>query len=164
MRLTKRITLILAVLALLSAFGCAPKRTGATYDPFVAFPATAQWAWDEGLNRLPTDPSMAELNIRTIVRDTITEGLAKRGYSMAPEGEQADFLAHYQVGIGKRIDRSSVKGFGSLSLTLVDPATSRDVWVGFVKTESDVSLSEADRRKRLQRNIDKMLGKFPPSQ
>lgn len=164
MRLTKRITLILAVLALLGSFGCAPKRTGATYDPFVVFPPTAQWAWDEGLNRLPTDPSMEQLNISTIVRDTITVGLAKRGYTMAPEGEKADFLAHYQVGIGRRIDRSSVKGFGSLSLTLVDPSTSRVVWVGFVKTESDMSLSEAERRERLQGNIDRMLGKFPPSQ
>jgi hypothetical protein len=164
MRLTKRITLILAVISLLSAAGCGPKRIGATYDPFVMFPSTAQWAWDEGLNRLPTDPSLADLNIRTIVRETITKGLAKRGYTMAPEGEKADFLAHYQVGIGKKIEASSVKGYGSLSLTLVDTSTGRDVWVGFVRTQSDASLSEADRRKRLQNQIDKMLKKFPPSQ
>jgi hypothetical protein len=75
-----------------------------------------------------------------------------------------DYRVHYQVGTGKRIEQTSVKGYGSLSLTLVDASTDQDVWVGFVKTESDVSLSEKDRRKRLQKKVDKMLGKFPPSQ
>jgi hypothetical protein len=164
MPLLKRITLVLAAIALLSSFGCGPKRTGATYDPFVVFPATAQWAWDEGLNRVPADQSITDLNIRSIVRDIITKGLAKRGYSMAPDGGKVDYRVHYQVGTGKRIEQTSVKGYGSLSLTLVDASTDQDVWVGFVKTESDVSLSEKDRRKRLQKRVDKMLRKFPPSQ
>jgi hypothetical protein len=164
MPLLKRITLVLAAIVLLSSFGCGPKRTGATYDPFVVFPATAQWAWDEGLNRVPADQSITDLNIRSIVRDIITKGLAKRGYSMAPDGGKVDYRVHYQVGTGKRIEPTSVKGYGSLSLTLVDASTDQDVWVGFVKTESDVSLSEKDRRKRLQKRVDKMLRKFPPSQ
>ena len=106
---------------------------------------------------------MAELNIRTVVREIVTDGLAKRGYTLAPEGEEAEFLVHYQVGIGKRIGPDSVKGFGSLSLTLVEVSTKRDVWVGFIKTEVALSLSEEDRRKRLRKRVDKMLKKFPPS-
>jgi hypothetical protein len=164
MRLQKRIPLVLAVFVLFSSSGCGEKRIGATYDPFAIFPATALWAWEEELNRLPTDPSMTELNIRTLVEEAIVKGLAKRGYEMAPEGEEVQFLAHYQVGIAKRIEPNSVKGFGSLSLTLVDPATNRDVWVGFVRTRANVALSESDRRKRLQGQVDKMLRKFPPSQ
>ena len=85
MRLLKRITLLLAVIALLGCLGCA-KRTGATYDPFFLFPATAQWAWDEDLNQVPDDPSIAALNIPTIVRELITEGLASREYVMVPMG------------------------------------------------------------------------------
>jgi hypothetical protein len=164
MPLLKRITLVLAAIALLSSFGCGPKRTGATYDPFVVFPATAQWAWDEGLNRVPADQSITDLNIRNIVRDIITKGLAKRGYSMAPEGGKVHYRVHYQVGIGRRIEKKSVKGYGSLSVTLVDASTNQEVWVGFVKTESNVSQSETERRKGLQKRVDKMLGKFPPSQ
>jgi hypothetical protein len=164
MRLQKRITFALAVFVLLSASGCREKRIGATYDPFAIFPATAQWAWEEELNRLPTDPSMAELNIRVLVEEAITKGLAKRGYEMAPEGGEVQFLIHYQVGIAKRIEPNSVQGFGSLSLTLVDPTTNRDVWVGFVKTRADITLSESARRKRLQQQVDTMLKKFPPSQ
>ena len=163
MRLLERITLVLAVIALLSSSGCA-KRIGATYNPFLMFPATAQWAWDEGMNRLPEDPSMTPLNIRTLVRETITEGLAKRDYTMAPKGGEVDFRVHYRVGTGRRIKQTSVTGYGSLSVTLVDASTNRDAWVGFVKTDVDVSASEAQRRKRLQKQIDKMLRKFPPSQ
>ena len=159
----KRITLLLAVITLLGCLGCA-KRIGATYDPFFLFPATAHWAWDEELNRIPDDPSMDTLNIPTIVRELITYGLAKRGYMMASEGEKVDFRVHYQIGIGRRISTSSVTGYGSLSLTLVDNTTDRDVWLGFVKTNVDVSVSEANRRMRLEKEINQMLRKFPPSQ
>jgi hypothetical protein len=164
MPLLKRITLVLAAMAVLSSSGCGPKRTGATYDPFAIFPATAQWAWDEGLNRLPVDQSISDLNVRTIVRDVVTEGLAKRGYTMASDGGKVDFRVHYQIGIGTRVDATSAKGYGALNLTLVNATTNQEVWLGFVRTESDVSLSENDRRKRLQKRVDKMLRKFPPSQ
>lgn len=163
MRLLTRITFALAVMALLGSSGCA-KNTGATYDPFVIFPATAEWDWDEGLNRIADDPTMTTLNIRALVRETIEEGLANRGYPMAPKGENAEFRVHYQVGIGKIVKPRAVEGYASLSVTLVEASTNRVAWVGFVKTDVDVSLSEAHRRKRLQKQVKKMLSKFPPSQ
>jgi hypothetical protein len=163
MRLLKQITLLLMVIALLGGAGCAKKRIGATYDPFFLFPATAQWSWDEHLNQVPDNPSIVALNVPTIVRELITEGLAKRGYVMVPKGTKVDFRVHYQVGIGRRVTASSVTGYGSLSLTLVDDTTNRDVWLGFVRTESDVSLPESERRKRLKKQINTMLKKFPPS-
>ncbi len=162
MRLLKQITLLITVIALLGCLGCA-KNIGATYDPFFLFPATAQWAWDEDLNRVPDNPSIMALNIPTIVRELITEGLAKRGYVMVPNGTKVDFRVHYQIGLGRKVTASSVTGYGSLSLTLVDDTTNRDVWLGFVKTETDVSMPEAERRKRLKKQINTMLKKFPPS-
>jgi len=74
-----------------------------------------------------------------------------------------DFRVHYQLGIGRKIERDSAKGYGSLSLTLVEASTNRDAWAGFIKTEAKVMLSEDDRRKRLQKQIDEMLENFPPS-
>jgi len=162
MRLLERITLVLAVIVLISSAGCA-KRIGATYDPFAIFPATAQWAWDEELNRIPEDQSMTALNIRTLVRETITEVLARRGYVKARSGEKVDFRVHYQVGTGKRVKPYSVKGYSSLSLTFVEVSTNRDVWVGFVKANVDVSISAAKRRMRLLKQVNKMLRKFPPT-
>jgi hypothetical protein len=162
MRLLERITLVVALGTLLSSSGCA-KKTGPTYDPFLRFPATAQWAWDEALNRLPDDPAIAALNIRTLARETITEGLAARGYTLAPQGGKVDFRVHYQVGLGKIIKKNSVQGYGSLTLILVDVSTNRHAWVGFIKNDVDPSFSEAERRKRLQKEVNKMLKDFPPS-
>jgi hypothetical protein len=163
MRLLERSALVLTVIALLGASGCA-KKIGATYDPFVIFPATAQWTWNEEMNKIPNDPSMEALNIRSIVREAITEGLAKRGYTLAPAGGKAEFRVHYQVGIGQKIEQDSVKSYASLSLTLVDTKTDRSAWVGFIKTGADIATPEAQRRKRLREQMNKMLKNFPPNQ
>ena len=163
MRLQERITLFLVVIALLAASGCSPK-IGATYDTFVLFPATAQWAWNEEMNRFPTEPSLETLNIKSAVREAITEGLAQRGYTLAPAGGKVDFRVHYQVGLGQVITQDSVKSYASLSLTLVDTKTDRSAWVGFIKTDADIAIPEAERRKRLQKKMNKMLKNFPPNQ
>ena len=163
MRLLERSTLVLTVIALLGASGCA-KKIGATYDPFMVFPATAQWTWNDELNIIPDHPSMKTLNIQSIVREAITEGLAKRGYTLAPAGEKVDFRVHYQVGIGQKLKPGSVKSYASLSLTLVDTKTNRSAWVGFIKTDADIATPEAQRRKRLREQMNKMLKNFPPNQ
>ena len=162
MRLLERIILVVALGTLLGSSGCA-RKAGPSYDPFLRFPATAQWAWDEGLNRLPDDPAIVALNTRTLVRETITEGLARRGYTLAPQGGKADFRVHYQVGLGKIIKTDSVEGYGTLSLHLVNASTNRQVWVGFIKADIHPSVPEAERRKRLQKEVNKMLKDFPPS-
>jgi hypothetical protein len=163
MHLLERNVLVLAVIALLGTSGCATK-IGATYDSFATFPATAQWTWNDELNRVPKVPSMETLNIESIVRETITEGLAERGYTLAPAGGKVDFLVHYQVGLGQKVEQDSVKSYASLSLTLVDTTTDRSVWVGFIKTGADVATPEAQRRKRLREQMNKMLKNFPPNQ
>jgi len=48
-------------------------------------------------------------------------------------------------------------------LTFVEVSTNRDVWVGFVKANVDVSISAAKRRMRLLKQVNKMLRKFPPT-
>jgi hypothetical protein len=163
MHLLKRNTLVLAVIALLGVSGCAAK-TGATYDPFAIFPATARWTWNDELNSFPNDPSLETLNIQSMVREIITESLAERGYTLAPAGEEVDFRAHYQFGLGQLIEQDSIKAYASLSLTLVDTKTDRSVWVGFIKTDADIAISEAQRRKRIRKKMDKMLKGFPPNQ
>jgi hypothetical protein len=163
MRPIERIALALGVLGLLAAAGCA-KKIGATYDPFVVFPATAHWSWDEAMNRMPSDPSLAKLDIESIVRETITASLAERGYTLASQGEPVDFRVHYQLGLGQVVKPDSVEGFASLSLTLVDTQTDRAAWVGFIKTRVHVANSESERREQLRKRLDELLKDFPPSQ
>ena len=70
------------------------------------------------MNRIPRDPSIDALNIETLVREAIAEGLASRGYTLAPAGAPVDFRVHYQIGLGQAIRQDSVKSYASLSLTL----------------------------------------------
>jgi hypothetical protein len=163
MRLLDRSTFLLAVIVFLGVSGCGPK-IGATYDAFAIFPATAQWTWNEGLNRFPKNASMETLNIESIMRESITESLTERGYTLAPAGGKVDFLVHYRVGLGQVIKKDSVESYGSLSLTLVDTTTDQSVWEGFIKTEADIAISEAERRKRMQERMNEMLKDFPPNQ
>jgi hypothetical protein len=163
MRLLERNTLALVVIALFGASGCA-RDIGATYDSFVLFPATAQWTWNEAMNRAPSDPSLKTLNIEGMLRETITEGLANHGYTLAPADGKVDFRIHYQIGIAQNIKKNSIKSYASLSLTMVDTKTDRSAWVGFIKTEADISMSDAERRERLRKQVDKMLENFPPNQ
>lgn len=163
MRLLKRSTLVPAVIVLLGTSGCATQ-TGATYDPFVIFPATAQWTWNDELNRFPKDPSLETLNIQSMVREIITESLAERGYTLAPAGGKVEFRVHYQVGLGQEINQDSAKAYASLSLTLVDTKTDRSAWVGFIKSDADIATPEPQRRKRMREQMNKMLKNFPPNQ
>ncbi len=66
---------------------------------------------------------METLNIRSIVREAITEGLAKRGYTLAPAGGKAEFRVHYQVGIGQKT-RAGLRKV--LRLTFPDPGRYKD--------------------------------------
>jgi len=150
-------------LCLAVALGCA-KTVGSTHDPLAIFPAQATWVWDEAANRMPSDERLRVLNIDAIIRDTTAEGLAARGYTQAPAGSPAPYLLSYEVGIGRLITTTSASAVGTLSLSLVESESKRRVWVGFIKVDVDTSLTEAQRRERLQGEMQKMLKDFPPSQ
>jgi hypothetical protein len=107
---------------------------------------------------------METLNIKSIVQEAITEGLAERGYTLAPVGGKVDFRVHYQLGLGQKIKADSVKSYASLSLTLVDTKTDRSAWVGFIRTGVDITIPEAERRKRLRKQMNEMQENFPPNQ
>jgi hypothetical protein len=107
---------------------------------------------------------MKTLNIQNIVEEAIAEGLAKRGYTLAPAGGKVDFRVHYQLGLGREIKQDSVKSYASLSLTLVDAKTDRSAWVGFIKTGAGIAAPETQRRKKLREQMNEMLKNFPPSQ
>ena len=150
-------------LFLVGALGCA-ETVGSTHDPLAIFPARATWVWDEAANRMPPDERLRILNIDAIIRDTTAEGLAARGYTQAPAGSPAPYLLSYEVGIGRLISKTSASAVGTLSLSLVESESKRRVWVGFIKVDVDTSRTEAQRRERLQGEMQKMLEDFPPSQ
>jgi hypothetical protein len=49
-------------------------------------------------------------------------------------------------------------------VSTVDAKTDRSTWVRFIKTGADIAAPEAQRRKRLREQMNKMLKNFPPNQ
>jgi hypothetical protein len=62
------------------------------------------------------------------------------------------------------ISTTSASAVATLSLSLVESESKRRVWVGFIKVDVDTSLTEAQRRERLQAEMQELLEDFPPSQ
>jgi hypothetical protein len=145
------------------ATGCA-KNVGSTYDPLAIFPAQATWSWDPTEIIIPSDERLDTLNINEIVRESIVEGFAERGYTEAPIGSKAPYLLAYEIGIGRTITRTRATAIGSLSVSLVESNSNRRVWVGFIRLDVDTSRTEAERRDLLRREVRNMLRSFPPSQ
>jgi hypothetical protein len=148
---------------LFAAGGCA-KNVGATFDPLAIFPAQSEWVWDEAASRMPNDERLEQLNVSSIIRDTAAVAFAARGYTQAPAGSDAPYRLSYELGLGRVIEATSARGFGSLSMTLSESKSKRRVWVGFIRVDVDTSMTESERRERLQGEMHKMLEEFPPSQ
>ena len=73
-------------------------------------------------------------------------------------------LLSYEVAVGRVISQRETRGVGSVSLTLVETAFDNRVWVGFIRADVDMSLSEAQRRERIGNEMHNMLRDFPPGQ
>jgi hypothetical protein len=160
MRLWKQLVLAICLIPL---FGCA-KNVSSNFDPLAIFPATATWVWDDSKNILPDDPTMVTLEIDRILREVVGEAFSARGYTEAPDGIQPDYLLHYEVGVGIVVDGRQRPPVATGSFELTEFLTGRQVWVGFLTTNVDVTLTEKERTRRLQRELRKMLKNFPPSQ
>jgi len=153
--------LVLAV-CLIPFFGCS-KNIRVNFDPLAIFPATSTWVWNDAKNILPDHPSMEILHIDRLLRAEVEEGFAGRGYTEVPRGSEAEYEMHYEVGLGLQVGGTQRPAVATASIELTEISTGRQVWVGFMKTNVDVSLTEKQRVDRLRRNMRKMLKNFPPS-
>lgn len=157
-----QIQIVLAI-CLISFLGCS-RTVRYNYDPLAIFPATATWAWNDARNILPAHPSMKTLHVDRIFREVVEDAFAQRGYEMVPRGSEAEYEVHYEIGLGMQVGGKQRPAVATASIELTEIATGRRVWVGFMKTNVDVALSEEQRRNRLEREMRKILRRFPPSQ
>ena len=149
-------------IAFIAAWGCGGTKVGSTHDPLVVFPAEATWAWDEADNRLPNAEIVRTLDLDSVIREAATAAFAERGYVEASSGAPAQYLLSYDVGLGEVITQTSSRAVGSVSLHLVEARTGHRVWVGFVRTDVDVSRTDAERRSWMRERMRTMLKDFPP--
>ena len=150
-------------IALLVGVGCASDvETGVSYDPLTRFPRLARFAWDERANKLPRDPRIQQLNLDPIIKRTVAAEMGARGYRQVTSGNP-DYLLSYQIGVNTWHGAGGSLSVGSLSLQMNEANGGRRVWVGFVRANVEVGLSDAERETRFRKMFRKVLEDFPPS-
>ena len=87
----------------------------------------------------------------------------RKGYQETKSGD-VNYLLSYEVGVNSWISRTDARSVGSVSLSLVDAAYRRRVWLGFVRAEVDTSLTRQERTQLFREELREMLKDFPPSQ
>ena len=156
----------LCLLALLVTVlgGCASDgvEVSTAFDPLTPFPRQATWLWDRAASHIPDDPRFAQLDIEPLIQETASEALAARGYQQG-QGS-GHYKLSYQLAAFSWIGGTESRSIGTLSLTLVEAASGRRVWMGFVRADILVGLSREERKVRLRSALDRLLEKFPPTQ
>jgi hypothetical protein len=135
---------------------------GSTHDPLERFPGAATWSWDEQANKMPDDPRIESLDADAIIREVAAEEFARRGYTEV-ERDTGDVWLHSELGVATWMSQTSATGIGSLSLTLVEAASGRGVWVGS-GGPTPTSLSTARSVCALSQGDTELLKTFPPGQ
>jgi hypothetical protein len=138
---------------------------GTAYDPLAVFPREGTYAWAEGANFI--SEQVAHLGLAELLPPAVEGALADRGWRKAAP-EAADLLVSYQVGVTVIVQvatpdsKERSQATGSLSVTLVEPKEKRRLWVGFIEAEVNPSLSQEDRRERIEAALESLFEEFPP--
>jgi hypothetical protein len=155
----------IAPLLLALTLGCATDQidVSTTFDPLIPFPARATYRWDDTANKLPEDQRLNAMETDSIIREAADAEFAARGYQVAATGS-AHYKLSYDLAIHTWYAANNTSSLGSLSLWLVDAASNRRVWMGYLRAEIYVGLSREERVARLRKAMARLLEKFPPSQ
>jgi hypothetical protein len=151
------------VLCLAVCVACASNKleTSTSFDPLAQFPDEATFSWDDAANRLPSNESLAALDLDPLIREAANAEMAKRGYRMVSSGS-ADYQLSYELAVNTWIGADNSSSVASLSLLLVDAKRGNKVWLGYGRAEMNVNISRDERLARLRSAAAKMLAKFPP--
>jgi hypothetical protein len=134
-----------------------------SFDPLIPFPARATYRWDEASNKLPDDQRLNAMETDSVIRAAADAEFAERGYQVTATGS-AHYKLSYDLAIHTWYAANNTSSQGSLSLWLVDAASNRRVWMGYVRAEIYVGLNREERVARLRKAMARLLEKFPPSQ
>jgi hypothetical protein len=156
----------LSCVALSLLAGCASDgvEVSAAFDPLATFRPQATFAWDEGENKLPSDPRVTALDLGPLLTAAAEEEFAAHGYRPVAPGGSPDYRLSYELIVHTWIGGGNSRSIGSLSLLLVEADTGRRVWLGYTRAEVQVNLTPEERKQRLRAALAKMLAEFPPKQ
>ena len=157
------LVLFLGLVAL--GLGCASDGidVSTTYDPLTRFPARATYVWDSAANQLPDDPRFNQMDSGAVIEEAANTEFAARGYTLSTSGS-ANYKLSYDLTVHTWYGPDNSSSVGSLSFWLVEAATKRRVWMGYVRAEIHVGLNREERVKRMRGALAKLLENFPPAQ
>lgn len=134
-----------------------------TFDPLTPFPARATYVWDTAANQLPADPRFEQMGVGGVIEEAANAEFAARGYTLSTTGT-ANYKLSYDLTVHTWYGPDNSSSVGSLSFWLVELATKRRVWMGYVRADVRVGLTREERVARMREALAKLLEKFPPSQ
>jgi len=161
--LARKLSLALAAHLALVACASDPIDVSTAFDPLNRFPAQATYLWDEAANELPDDPRINQMDTDSVIREAANAEFAARGYQLSTSGA-GHYRLSYDLSVHTWYAANNTSSLGSLSIWLVDAATKRRVWMGYVRAEIHVGLSREERVSRLRGAMARLLAKFPPAQ
>ena len=132
-----------------------------SHDPLAVFPETATLLWDARANSLSGDERVAELGLDALIREAAGEAFAARGYRVS-DSRRAQYLLSYQASLTTRNRPEGPIAVGSISLLLVEAASGRRAWVGFLRAQVDPTRTPEQRRESLRAAFGQLLAEFPP--
>lgn len=158
-----------SIVVLAFLFACASndaERVGSRYDPLLAFPAEATWSWDEAANELPQNERLRtraeDVQFEPLLREVVEQELAERGYRAVPADQPVNYRLSYRMSGSTRLRPEEYVAVYSVSLLLVEAASKRGAWQGWMSAEVVDNPTPEERRARLVKKVEKMLAEFPP--
>ena len=103
------------------------------------------------------------MDLDGMIRNAVETEFATRNYVMTASGTP-DYLMSYEIYVNTWVSQTEATSVGTLSVEMEEKKTGRRVWVGFIRTEVDISLTREQRRERIGKELKQMLKDFPPSQ
>jgi hypothetical protein len=155
--------LVCGVLAAL--LGCSeggPVEIGAHDGPALRVSGLGEsYAWAQS-----ADASAPNAEVHALLMNAIDRELQRKGFRKA-DGGPSDFLVEYRVTKEDKSDFSvNPHGVtypsGTLLVRLIDPPTQRSIWVGSATARILANAPPAERQKRVEDGIRRMLSRMPP--
>jgi hypothetical protein len=161
----RRHALATSILLAAIGLGCASDGidVSTTFDPLTRFPARATYVWDTAANQLPDDPRFNQMDTGAVIEEAANAEFAARGFELSTTGT-SNYKLSYDLTVHTWYSANNSSSLGSLSFWLVESATKRRVWMGYVRAEIHVGLSREERVKRMRGALARLLENFPPSQ
>jgi hypothetical protein len=175
--------LCFAASALLLA-GCSSVSVTRDYDDSADFTILKTFAWQHATQPEIGNPRIDNDLMDDRVRSAVDVQLAEKEFMLVPK-EEADFLVAYFFEYQQRIGGSSVSmsagrssygryggvGYntsvsdyeeGYLTIDIIDPASSKNIWRGVGRRTTYEGSSPKKMTKIVNTAVSRILGKFPP--